>query len=98
MKSCYLCESDAPNADHWEFNFGDKKFCICRGCHADFESVEQFNNFIQNWNRQRMYAAAKRLAKLIALGAPNVIIGNCASNLFKKLFKDENIFSHINID
>lgn len=98
MESCYLCHDDAPETDRWEFNFGYQKCFLCRSCHADFDSIEQFNNFIQNWNKQRMYSAAKRLAKLIAHGAPNVIVANCASNLLRKIFKDENIFSHINID
>ena len=95
MKSCYLCSSEVAEMDSWKFKFGCDEMHLCRSCHADFDSLDKFNNFIQNWTRQKMYSAAKQLTKLVAQGASNSDIAACASNLFNKIAQDEKIFSYL---
>lgn len=94
--SCFLCfEDDVPSGDRWDFKFGDDHFYLCRGCHSYFKDAHHFEQFIQNWNRQRLFGTVRAMARLLALGAPNCIIAHQADVILKRCARDPNISSYL---
>lgn len=94
--SCYLCwDDEVALGDRWKFNFGDDEFYLCRGCYDYFTDIHHFEQFIQDWNRQKLFRAVRAMTRLIAQGAPHCLIAHQADVVFQRCTQDEKILPHL---
>ena len=100
MSCCYLCSlegEEVANSDRWNFQFegSDENFWVCRECHSQFPSVEKFDNFIKNETRLRLYDVVSRMKRLLALGAPDILISDSIKVIVGRAMRDDGISSSL---
>ena len=89
---CMMCGmSGIKIHDRWNFRTKDDTGAeepewICRQCHGQFESIDQFNKFASNIQFRRLYMKASLILRMIVMDAPVELISKSVTSLASVLF------------
>lgn len=89
---CMMCNLEGIKAqDRWNFRLKDdtgteEPAWICRQCHGQFDSIEQFNKFVENIQFRRLYMKASQLLRMLAMDVPIELISKSVTSLSSVLF------------
>lgn len=76
LNECYICEAvDVDDADRWYFYDEDwSNTWLCRSCHSQFDSKEEFEEFREDIPRLWMYRACAGIQRLLLQGGFDDIV------------------------
>lgn len=101
---CYLCGKDKDEVsreEQWRFWFEHDQetvFWLCSSCGSEFKNKEEFDEFLNNFIRVRLFRNVSTLKRLILLKAPDCVLAHSIKCILNTALREQPLSQHMNVE